>query len=45
VNGVAMVTMTGGKVMRRLETGQLQVYGLAMFVGILAIVAFLFMFN
>ena len=45
VNGVAMVTMTGGKVMRRLETGQLQVYGLAIFVGILAIVAFLFMFN
>ena len=45
VNGVAMVTMAGGKVMRRLETGQLQVYGLAIFIGVLAIVAFLFMFN
>jgi len=45
VNGVAVVTMAGGKVMRRLETGQLQVYGLAIFIGILVIVAFLFMFN
>jgi len=45
VNGIATVTVMGGSVLRRLETGQLQAYGLAIFIGILAIVAFLFMFN
>jgi NADH-quinone oxidoreductase subunit L len=45
VNGIATITVAGGKVMRRLETGQLQVYGLAIFIGILAIVAFLFIFS
>jgi len=45
VNGIATITVAGGKVMRRLETGQLQVYGLAIFIGILAIVAFLLIFS
>jgi len=45
VNGIAAVTVIGGSVIRRLETGQLQAYGLAIFIGILAIVAFLFIFS
>jgi len=45
VNGVAAVTVGAGKVVRRLETGQLQVYGLAIFIGILAIIACLFIFS
>jgi NADH-quinone oxidoreductase subunit L len=45
VNGVATVSMAGGKLMRRLETGQLQVYGLAMFIGVLVIIACLFIFS
>ena len=45
VNGIATVTVAGGSLMRRLETGQLQVYGLSIFVGILAIVAFLLIFS
>jgi NADH-quinone oxidoreductase subunit L len=45
VNGVATVTVKAGKVTRRLETGQVQVYGLAIFVGILAIIACLFIFG
>jgi len=45
VNGIATVTVAGGSLMRRLETGQLQVYGLSIFVGILAIVAFMLIFS
>jgi NADH-quinone oxidoreductase subunit L len=45
VNGVATVSMAGGKLMRRLETGQLQVYGLAIFIGVLVIIACLFIFS
>jgi len=42
VNGVAKGTMAGGKVMRRMHTGQLQLYGLVIGIGILAIVLVLY---
>jgi len=45
VNGVATVTVSAGRVVRRLETGQLQVYGLAIFIGVLAIIACVFIFS
>ncbi len=45
VNGIAGGTVAVGTVVRRLETGQLQAYGLAIFVGILAIVACVFIFS
>jgi len=45
VNSIAGGTVMGGSFIRRLETGQLQAYGLAIFIGILAIVAFLFIFS
>ena len=38
VNGVAGGTVYAGRVLRRVESGQLQAYGLAIFIGILAIV-------
>ena len=37
VNGVANVTIAGGRAIRRAQTGQLQLYGLFIGVGILAI--------
>ena len=45
VNGIAGGTLAVGTVVRRLETGQLQAYGLAIIIGILVIVAFVFIFN
>ena len=45
VNGVSTVTVGAGKIVRRLETGQLQVYGMAIIIGILAIIACLFIFS
>ena len=45
VNGVANGTIAAGRATRRLETGQLQAYGLAIFIGILAIVACIFIFG
>ncbi len=44
VNGVAGATIAAGGILRRLQTGQLQVYGLAIFIGVLAIAACLFIF-
>lgn len=44
-NGVANTVMTGGRVVRRLETGQLQLYGLFMGIGVLAIVLCLYFFR
>ena len=38
VNGVANVTIAGGRAIRRTQTGQLQLYGMVMGIGILAIV-------
>jgi NADH-quinone oxidoreductase subunit L len=40
VNGLARVTVVGGKVLRRGETGQLQLYGLIMAVGLVVIFLF-----
>lgn len=45
VNGVAGGTVAAGGVIRRLQTGQLQAYGLAIFIGILAIVACFLIFG
>ena len=45
VNGIASLTVVVGTGVRRLETGQLQAYGLAIFVGILVIVACIFIFS
>ena len=45
VNGVAGGTVEAGKVIRRVETGQLQAYAIAIFVGVLAIVACFLIFG
>ena len=45
VNGVANGAMAGGKAVRRMQTGQLQLYGLVMGLGILAIVLVLYFFG
>ncbi|MFC1987700.1 NADH-quinone oxidoreductase subunit L [Chloroflexota bacterium] len=45
VNGVANGAMAGGKTIRRVQTGQLQLYGLAISIGILAIVLVLYFFG
>ncbi|MFQ5924383.1 MAG: NADH-quinone oxidoreductase subunit L [Dehalococcoidia bacterium] len=45
VNGVADGTVAAGRVIRRLQTGQLQAYGLAIFIGVLAIVAIFLIFG
>ena len=45
VNGVAGGTVAVGGGIRRVQTGQLQVYGLAIVIGILAIVACFFIFG
>jgi NADH-quinone oxidoreductase subunit L len=45
VNGVAGGTVGAGRVIRRAQTGQLQAYGLAIFIGILAIVACFLIFG
>jgi len=45
VNGVAGGTVAAGRHIRRVQTGQLQLYGMAIFVGILAIVAVFFIFG
>lgn len=42
VNGVANITMGGGRAIRRVQTGQLQLYGLFIGIGILAIVLVLY---
>jgi len=45
VNGVANVTIAGGRAIRRTQTGQLQLYGLVMGIGILAIVLVVYFFG
>ena len=45
VNGVAGGTVEAGRVIRRVETGQLQAYAIAIFVGVLAIVACFLIFG
>ena len=45
VNGVANGTIAGGRAIRRLETGQLQVYGLFIGIGLLAIALCIYFFG
>jgi NADH-quinone oxidoreductase subunit L len=45
VNGVAQATMSAGGAIRRAETGQLQLYGLAMALGILIIMIVFFAYG
>ena len=45
VNGVANGTIAGGRAIRRAQTGQLQLYGLVIGVGILAIILVLYIFG
>ncbi|MFC2011134.1 NADH-quinone oxidoreductase subunit L [Chloroflexota bacterium] len=45
VNGVADVVTNGGRVIRRIQTGQLQLYGLGIGVGILAIILVVYFFG
>ncbi|MFC2048492.1 proton-conducting transporter membrane subunit, partial [Chloroflexota bacterium] len=45
VNGVANGAYAGGKAIRRVQTGQLQLYGLVMGTGILAIIIILYLFG
>jgi len=42
VNGVANTTIAGGRAIRRVQTGQLQLYGLFIGIGVLAIVLSLY---
>ncbi len=45
VNGIATGTMAGGKAIRKAQTGQLQLYGLFIGIGILAIILVLYFFG
>ena len=45
VNGVAGFTLASGRTLRRVQTGQLQLYGLFIVIGILAIVLSLYFFG
>ena len=45
VNGVANTTIAGGRAIRRAQTGQLQLYGLFIGVGVLAIALCLYFFG
>ncbi len=45
VNGVANGAMAGGRAIRRAQTGQLQLYGLVIGIGILAIAICLYLFG
>ena len=45
VNGIANVTIAGGRAIRKAQTGQLQLYGLFSGIGILAIILCLYFFG
>ena len=45
VNGVASGTAEASGVMRRAQTGQLQVYGIAIAIGVVAIAACFYLFG
>jgi NADH-quinone oxidoreductase subunit L len=45
VNGVADTTLVAGKTMRKVQTGQLQLYGLIIGLGIVALIVCLFLFG
>jgi hypothetical protein len=44
-NGVAGVTIEGGKTVRRAQTGQLQLYALTIGIGLVAIIICVFVFG
>ncbi len=44
VNGVGWGTQADGRVMRKAQTGQLQLYGLVMILGLVVIIGFVFLF-
>jgi NADH-quinone oxidoreductase subunit L len=45
VNGVASGAIAGGRAIRHAQTGQLQLYGLVMGIGVLAIILCLYLFG
>jgi len=45
VNGLGKITVTAGGTLRKLQTGQLQSYGLAIMVGVLIIMAVFFAYR
>ncbi len=45
VNGIAKGTITAGRTLRRIQTGQLQLYGLFIAIGIIAIVVCFYFFS
>jgi NADH-quinone oxidoreductase subunit L len=45
VNGVAWGTVADGRILRKVQTGRFQVYGLIMLIGIVAIVGFVYLFT
>jgi NADH-quinone oxidoreductase subunit L len=45
VNGIASGTMAGGRALRKIQTGQLQLYGLFIGLGIVAIILCLYVFG
>jgi len=45
VNGVAKLTSATGRAVRRVQTGQLQLYGLVAGIGLLVIIAILYLFE
>ncbi len=45
VNGVAGGAVYSGRALRRIQTGQLQLYGLFMGIGVLAIIFAIFFFG
>jgi len=45
VNGIASGTIAGGRAIRKLQTGQLQLYGLVIGIGIIAIILCVFIFG
>ncbi len=45
VNGVANLTLASGRALRRVQTGQLQLYGLFIVIGVLVIVLSLYFFG
>jgi NADH-quinone oxidoreductase subunit L len=42
VNGLASVTTVGGRAIRRVQTGQLQLYGMVIGIGLLVIILFVY---
>jgi NADH-quinone oxidoreductase subunit L len=45
VNGIASGTISGGKTIRKIQTGQLQLYGLVIGIGIVAIILCVYIFG